>query len=92
VTSDNLDDGLDAPPHTASRAVVTAVVANNPHVKYLDFDSHGFSVLEVTPAGVQMDWFVLVDRTDPRTAAVWSTSWRVPAGSRKLERAAGRLA
>jgi alkaline phosphatase D len=92
VTSDNLDDNLDVPPHTASRAVEAAVIANNPHVKYLDFDAHGFSVLEVTPAGVQMDWFTLVDRTDPSSAAVWSTSWRVPAGSRKLERAAGRLA
>ena len=92
VTSDNLDDALDVPPRTASRAVETAIFANNPHVKYLDFDSHGFSVLEVTPAGVQMDWFTLVERTDPHSAAVWSTSWRVPAGSRKLERATGRLA
>ena len=74
VTSDNLDDIVGTPPRTASLAVETAVKANNPHVKYLDFDSHGFSVLEVTPAGVQMDWFVLVDRTDPNSAAVWSTS------------------
>jgi alkaline phosphatase D len=92
VTSDNLDDALNAPPRTASLAVEAGIIADNPHVKYLDFDSHGFSVLEVTPAGLQMDWFVLVERTDPRSAAVWSTSWRVPAGSRKLERAIGRLA
>ena len=91
VTSDNLDDALDVPPRTASPAVETAITANNPHVKYLDFDSHGFSVLEVTPAGVQMDWFTLVERTDPHSAVVWSTSWRVPAGSQKLERATGRL-
>jgi alkaline phosphatase D len=92
VTSDNLDDILGTPPRTASLAVENGLVANNPHVKYLDFDSHGFSVFEVTPAGAQMDWFVLTDRTDPGAGAVWSTSWRVPAGSRRLERAAGRLA
>ncbi|WP_199580479.1 alkaline phosphatase [Blastococcus sp. TBT05-19] len=91
VTSDNLDDILGTPPRTASAAVETAVKVNNPHVKYLDFDSHGFSVLELTEAGAQMDWFVLTDRTDPRAAAVWSTSWRVPAGSSRVERAAGRL-
>lgn len=92
VTSDNLDDILGTRPRTASLAVETAVKANNPHVKYLDFDSHGFSVLEVTPAGAQMDWFVLVDRTDPDSAAVWSTSWRVPAGSATVEPAPRRLA
>jgi len=91
VTSDNLDDALDAPPRTSSRAVEAGMVANNPHVKYLDLDSHGFSVLDVTPARLQMDWFVLVERTDPASAAVWSTSWRVPAGSGTLEPAAGRL-
>ena len=92
VTSDNLDDILNTPPRTASLAVETAVKANNPHVKYLDFDSHGFSVLEVTPAGAQMDWFVLLDRTDPHSAAVWSASYRVPAGARAVQPAAGRLA
>jgi alkaline phosphatase D len=91
VTSDNLDDVLGSPPRTASLAVETAVIANNPHVKYLDFDSHGFSVFEVTPAGAQMDWYVLTDRTDPESAAVWSTSWRVPAGTATLERVAERL-
>jgi alkaline phosphatase D len=92
VTSDNLDDILGTPPRTASLAVETAVKANNPHVKYLDFDSHGFSVLEVTEAGAQMDWFVLADRTDPRSAAVWSTSWRVPSGTRTVQPAPRRLA
>ncbi len=91
VTSDNLDDILGSPPRTASLAVETAVKANNPHVKYLDFDSHGFSALEVTPGGVQMDWFVLTDRTHPRSAAVWSTSWRVPAGTATVQPAPVRL-
>jgi alkaline phosphatase D len=60
-------------------------------VKHLDLDSHGFSVLEVTPAGVQMDWFVLTDRTDPDAAAVWSASWCVPAGTTRVEPAPARL-
>jgi alkaline phosphatase D len=92
VTSDNLDDILGTPPRTASPAVETAVKANNPHVKYLDFDSHGFSVLEVTPAAAQMDWYTLVDRTDRGSAAIWSTSYRVPAGSGRVQPAPGRLA
>lgn len=92
VTSDNLDDILGTPPRTTSLAAETGIRANNPHIKYVDLDSHGFSVLEVTPAGVQMDWFVLVDRTHPDSGAVWSTSFRVPAGSGRVEPAPRRLA
>lgn len=91
VTSDNLDDILKVPPHTGSRAVEAAFQAANPHVKYLDFDSHGYSVLDVTAAGVTMDWFVLSDRTDPASGSSLSTSWRVPAGAQKVERVGGIL-
>ena len=90
VTSDNLDDITGTLPRTTSLAVETAFKADNPHIKYLDLDSHGFSVLEVTPAGAQMDWFVLTDRTDPHSAAVHATSWRVRAGTQQLEPVQGR--
>jgi len=91
LTSDNIDDILGSRPRTRSLSVERAIQRNNPHVKYLDLDSHGFSVLDVTPERVQMDWYVLIDRLDPQSAAVWSTSWRVPAGSTSVERASGRL-
>ena len=51
----------------------------------------GFSVLEVTPQRTQMDWYVLTERMDPRSAAVFSSAWEVPAGSRKVRPAARRL-
>ncbi|SNR46150.1 alkaline phosphatase D family protein [Blastococcus mobilis] len=92
VTSDNLDDITGTPPRTTSLAVETAFKASNPHIKYLDFDSHGYSVLEVTPEGAQMDWYVLTDRTDPHAAAVHSTSYRVGAGTQRVERVARRPA
>ena len=84
VTSDNLDDILGVPPRTASLAVETAFRTANPHVKYLDFDSHGFSVLEVTPAAVRMDWYVLSERTSPASTSSLSTSFRVAAGTQTV--------
>ena len=84
VTSDNLDDILRVPPRTASLAVEEAIRANNPHVKHLDLDSHGFSVLEVTSARVQMDGFRLADRTDPASAAEHEVSFVVPAGTQHV--------
>ncbi len=86
VTSDNLDDILRVPPRTASPAVEAAVRANNPHVKYLDFDSHGYSVLEVSPARVQMDWFQLAERTDPASGARHAVSFAVRAGTQRVVR------
>jgi alkaline phosphatase D len=91
LTSDNIDDILGSPPRTRSLAVERAIQLNNPHVKFVDLDSHGFSVLDVTPERVQMDWYVLIDRLDPESAAVWSTSWQVPAGSTAVQQAPGRL-
>ncbi|MEB3371867.1 alkaline phosphatase D family protein [Saccharopolyspora mangrovi] len=84
VTSDNLDDILRVPPRTASLSVEGAIRANNPHVKHLDFDSHGFSVLDVTPERVQMDWFALADRTAPGSGAQRSASFAVPAGTQQV--------
>ena len=67
VTSNNLKDITGTPARTSSIAVETTIKANNRHVKYLNFDDHGFSVLDITPARVQMDWFVIGDRADRRT-------------------------
>ena len=86
VTSDNLDDILRTPPRTASLAIEQAFKAANPHVKYLDFDSHGFSVLEVTPGALRMDWYVLSERTSAAATSTLSTSWQVAAGTQAVSR------
>ena len=92
VTSDNLDDILNTPPRTASVGVENAFKAANPHVKYLDFDSHGYSVLDVTPAGVRMDWYVLAERTSASSPSALSTSFNVQANSGKVTPVQGGLA
>lgn len=89
VTSDNLDDILDVPPRTTSVGVEAAIKTANPHVKYLDFDSHGYSLLDVTPAGVRMDWYVLGERTAQGSAAALSTSFNVRAGTGRAVPATG---
>jgi alkaline phosphatase D len=91
VTSDNLDDILNVPPRTGSVAVENAIKAANPHVKYLDFDSHGYSVLDVTAAGVRMDWYVLADRTSASSGSTLSTSLNVQPNTGKVTPAQGGL-
>jgi alkaline phosphatase D len=88
VTSNNLDDILGTPERTTSLAIEAAVQAANRHVRYLDFDRHGFSVLDVTPARVQMDWYAISDRSDPHATAAHTASWAVDAGTQRVRPAA----
>ncbi|MDF2092768.1 alkaline phosphatase D family protein [Knoellia sp. 3-2P3] len=89
VTSNNLDDLTGSPPRTSSLAVEDAIRASNRHVKHLDFDSHGYSVLTITPQETQMDWYVTSDRADQAATSTWSTGWKVAVGSNKLTAATG---
>ncbi|EON22257.1 MULTISPECIES: alkaline phosphatase D family protein [Nocardioides] len=81
VTSNNLKDITGTPARTSSLVVEGIIQANNRHVKYLNFDDHGFSVLDVTAARAQMDWFVIGDRRDPAAPASWSASWATASGA-----------
>ncbi len=84
VTSNNLKDITGTPRRTTSIAVEETMKANNPHIKYLNFDDHGFSILDLTAKRAQMDWFIIGDRADKRTGLTWSTSWATTAGSQTV--------
>lgn len=85
VTSDNFDEILDTPPRTTSLVLEAAIQALNRHVKYVELDSHGASVLEVTPAGTQMDWYYLANKADPASAATWARSFRTRSGTQRVQ-------
>ena len=84
--SDNVDDILgaaaDALPGGRGRDQ-----GRQPHVKWLDFDRHGFGVLDVTPDRTQMDYYVVSDRTKRDATAKWARSYRTASGSQRVERA-----
>ncbi|MCD0481604.1 alkaline phosphatase D family protein [Streptacidiphilus sp. ASG 303] len=86
VTSDNVDDFLKVPAQTVSLAGVAAIEAANRHVKWVDLDSHGYGVLDVTAERVQMDYYVLSDRTRPDATSRWVRSYRTRSGSQQVER------
>ncbi|MEU4211479.1 alkaline phosphatase D family protein [Streptomyces sp. NPDC026206] len=87
VTSDNLDDLLHVAPHTVSLAAATAIKAANRHVKWLDMDSHGYGVLDVTAERAQMDYYALSDKRDPAATSSWTRSYRTRSGTQRIERA-----
>ncbi|MGW4234985.1 alkaline phosphatase D family protein [Streptomyces sp. NPDC004980] len=87
VTSDNLDDILRVAPGTVSVVATAAVKAANRHVKWIDMDSHGYGVLDVTAERSQMDYYAVSDKTRKDATASWVRSYRTLSGTQKIERA-----
>ncbi len=56
----------------------------NPHIKYLEVDSNGYLVLDVTAAGVQCDWYFVDSVLAPSDGEVAGASWRVARGANTL--------
>ncbi|OEU92012.1 alkaline phosphatase [Streptomyces abyssalis] len=87
VTSPNLDDISLVPSVDVSSRARTDIRRSNPHVRWLDTDSHGFGVLDVDTERVQMDYFVLSDKTDRHATAEVRSSYRTRSGTQRLEKA-----
>jgi alkaline phosphatase D len=85
VTSNNLKDITGDPSGATSTVVEEGIKANNRHIRYLNFDDHGYSVLDLTPKRAQMDWFVIGDRADKDTDVRWEASWRTRSGTSRIE-------
>ncbi|MFF2196828.1 alkaline phosphatase D family protein [Streptomyces sp. NPDC058157] len=86
VTSDNIDDTLHVLPHTVSVVAESAIKAANWHVKWLDMDSHGYGVLDVTAERSQMDYYVVSDKRRQDATSSWARSYRTLNGTQKVER------
>ncbi|WP_407990752.1 alkaline phosphatase D family protein [Kitasatospora sp. CMC57] len=86
VTSDNIDDILKVAPQTVSLLATAAIEGANRHVKWVDLDSHGYGVLDVSPEQVQMDYYVLSDRTRRDATSKWTRGYRTRTGTQRIER------
>jgi len=82
LTSQNLDDKLGWQPLTESVPLAEAYVAGMGHIHWVDFDSHGYNLVEVTPGRVVVEWWAVdtvLQRTEnERCVATWSVAHGVP--------------
>ncbi|GAA3062855.1 alkaline phosphatase D family protein [Actinokineospora globicatena] len=92
VTSDNIDDLLKVAPRTLSVAAESALHIGNLHVRYVELDSHGYSVVDVNPQRVQMDWYYLADRLSPTSTARHAKSLATADGTQKVKSVSGPVA
>jgi alkaline phosphatase D len=66
LSSQNLDDKMGWAPRTDSLPLEAALLAGMPHLRYLDMDSHGYSIVDVAADRVRVEWWV-VDALDTRS-------------------------
>ena len=87
VTSDSFSQLLVGDLPGAVRATEALLRRENGHVRWVDTRSHGYVVVDVTPARVQAD-FWHVERADRIGAAEhWAAGWVVRDGETRLQRA-----
>jgi alkaline phosphatase D len=92
ITSDNLNEALGIPPRTpVSIQTETVFKAGNPHVKYLEFDSHGYAIVDITVERMQTDWYFLTERTDRNSGVHFADAFLSAAGSNMVQPAGGAL-
>ena len=76
LTSQNLDDKMGWPPRTRSVELEQAYLAGMPHLRFCDFDSHGYAIVDVTRERLTFEWWavdtVLSRSTGERRVAAWA--------------------
>ncbi len=91
MTSDNLNEITRTPPRTTSLVVEQEIKAANRHIKEVELDSHGYSVVDLTPEHIQFDTFFLSDREDPNATQSFYRSFQSAKGSRTVVPAATQI-
>jgi alkaline phosphatase D len=59
LTSQNLDDKMGWAIRTESLAIEEALLAGMPHIRYVDLDSHGYSIVELDPEELRFEWWTV---------------------------------
>jgi alkaline phosphatase D len=82
LTSQNLDDKMGWKPLTESVPLADAYMAGMPHLHWVDFDSHGYNIVDITPERVVVEWWavdtVLRRTTGQRRLAAWGVRHGTP--------------
>ncbi|NES44952.1 alkaline phosphatase D family protein [Moorena sp. SIO3B2] len=84
LTSQNLDDKMGWERRTQSIPIEQEVMKAFPHIHWCDFDSHGYLVIDVTPAQVTAQWWAVDTLLRPSNTEELMSTWMVESGKPKL--------
>jgi alkaline phosphatase D len=84
VSAQNFDDQMGWQPRTRSIQHEQELLRFFPDMKYLDLDSHGYNIVDVTPERIQVEWWNVATVTR-RTEQEWrGAAFQVRSGSPAL--------
>ena len=91
VTSENLDDQAGWHPRSKSLDIEKEVIAKNPHIHWVETDSHGYVVVDVDRERVQGDWWFVDQIHTPNEGQHPGNSWLVWADENRVRKAPGPI-
>ncbi len=84
ITAQNFDDKMKWPARTQSIQVEQALLQQFPQIKYMDLDSHGYSIVDVTAERMMVEWWN-VETVLRRSDKEWrGAAFQIPSGTPAL--------
>jgi alkaline phosphatase D len=84
LTSENLDEHMHADARTDSLDIERRIIEENPHIHWVELDSHGYVVLDVTSDRVRASWYFVDEIFRPSDGETFAESWEVGRGERRI--------
>ena len=84
LTSQNLDDKMGWGLRTTSVEIERQIVDALPHWKWCDFDSHGYTVVDLTPERLRAEWWFVDSVLERHDREVNGAAWMVERGRPRL--------
>ena len=72
---------------TESIPIEQEVMKAFPHIRWCDFDIHGYNIIDVTPERVTVQWWAVDTVLRPSNAETLMAAWMVHSGKPKLTKA-----
>jgi alkaline phosphatase D len=84
LTSQNVDDKMGWAPRTKSIPFEEGLVREVPHIKWAEFDSHGYVLVDVSPERVLGEWWFVETVLRPSEKESLGAAWKVERGTPRL--------
>ncbi len=84
VTSSNFDETFGSPPRTTSIALERSLMQQNPSTKYVELDSNGWTLVDVTRDRVQAEYLFVSTLAERGGTQRLDATWQVRRGANSL--------
>ena len=91
ITAANLNEnqGIPEPPEDQPTPSEIGIARAYPQLKTVELDEHGYTILDLTPARAQADWFYENDIRTPGSGERFSRAFFTASGENRLQAATG---